>query len=400
MKTEFNVDTKGMQACAQEYKTYAAGIKDYEALLEGYKNELKQAGSSYDSIIDGLKALEDKLKYIYEGVDSMSDSLYEIVDEYTNSEKKATDIGSALLAAIGAALGAAMAEVLNKLRNKNNSDSGSDSQKKEDDNSTGKNGSNNSKSDSSENKNNNSSSNNNNSDKNNNNKNSGDGTKNGKGEEISGGATSSGDGSGSGSGSGSSSNTGNGSSKASGFSDNGLSLLCDLEVGNKVKRDSSGRITAIKIEDIGDGGYTVGFGVYIKHGDQATIDYYKKTYGIDVTDTSAYVPIDVCQKIFDNEIGKYTGYVDSAVKRYGLDLTQSQYDALTIMAYNRPSILNDGHAVGDLLKTGNMNPEDWRNAMINEYQGLKNWNKYGNGWTNRIDDELECFFQGDYKRNH
>ena len=400
MKTEFNVDTKGMQACAQEYKTYAAGIKDYEALLEGYKNELKQAGSSYDSIIDGLKALEDKLKYIYEGVDSMSDSLDEIVDEYTNSEKKATDIGSALLAAIGAALGAAMAEVLNKLRNKNNSDSESDSQKKEDDNSTGKNDSNNSKSDSSENKNNNSSSNNNNSDKNNNNKNNGDGTKNGKGEEISGGATSSGDGSGSGSGSGSSSNTGNGSSKASGFSDNGLSLLCDLEVGNKVKRDSSGRITAIKIEDIGDGGYTVGFGVYIKHGDQATIDYYKKTYGIDVTDTSAYVPIDVCQKIFDNEIGKYTGYVDSAVKRYGLDLTQSQYDALTIMAYNRPSILNDGHAVGDLLKAGNMNPEDWRNAMINEYQGLKNWNKYGNGWTNRIDDELECFFQGDYKRNH
>ncbi|MDY3795267.1 MAG: hypothetical protein SOZ81_00930 [Agathobacter sp.] len=364
MSTELKVKTSKMKIRASEYKSESNRLQYEVSDLEKIYNNLKAAGSEYDEVAAIVNDVKDNVENIQALIKNLGETLIDIIDDYEKSENKAADI-TGILGALG---------LLLSLIFGNNPGSGSGL------------GSGNGAG-------------------------SGSGSGNGSGAGSgsgtgsgSGSGSRTGTGSGSGAGSESGSNSGNGTSsgngKASGFSTDGLSLLCSLEVGNAVKKDANGNITAIKIEDIGDGGYTVGFGVYIKHGDTATINYYKEKYGIDVTDTSAYIPIEVCQEIFNDEIGKYTGYVDSAVERYGLNLTQSQYDALTIMAYNRPAILSDGHAVGDLLKSGNMNQSDWRNAMIEEYKGLKNWDKYGNGWTNRIDDELECFFDGDYKRNH
>lgn len=33
-------------------------------------------------------------------------------------------------------------------------------------------------------------------------------------------------------------------------------------------------------------------------------------------------------------------------------------------------------------------------------RGGENWKKYGSGWTNRVLDIPEVWFEGDYERNH
>ena len=78
----------------------------------------------------------------------------------------------------------------------------------------------------------------------------------------------------------------------------------------------------------------------------------------------------------------------------------NEYDALVIAVYNRPTLANEGHALDTLLKANNHNKDTWRTTLTNEYKGLANWGIYGNGWTNRINDEIELYFDGDYVRNH
>lgn len=61
------------------------------------------------------------------------------------------------------------------------------------------------------------------------------------------------------------------------------------------------------------------------------------------------------------------------------------------MAYNRPALFSDGGAIDYLLATGSHNMDEWRDKIIKEYQTLDGWEKFGKGWTNRLEDELELF---------
>lgn len=70
------------------------------------------------------------------------------------------------------------------------------------------------------------------------------------------------------------------------------------------------------------------------------------------------------------------------------------------MAYNKPDLLLKGGATYTMLETGNNNKNDWRNAILNEYQGLSNWNTFKNGWTARTEDLLELYFDKDYVKDH
>lgn len=184
-----------------------------------------------------------------------------------------------------------------------------------------------------------------------------------------------------------------------GLSENGFKLLASYEATSAVK-DKDGNVVSIPILDVGDGMYTIGIGNTVKKTDTKTIQEYKEKYGVDVTKVGAQVDIKTCMKIYNDHVNTYTSTVDNLLKRHNYTASQNEYDALVIAVYNRPALAKEGHALDTLIKNNNRNKDDWRTTLINEYKGLKNWNTYGKGWSNRIEDELELYFDNDYVRNH
>lgn len=184
-----------------------------------------------------------------------------------------------------------------------------------------------------------------------------------------------------------------------GLSENGFKLLASYEATSAVK-DKNGNVVSIPILDVGDGMYTIGIGNTVKKTDTKTIQEYKEKYGVDVTKVGTQVDIKTCMKIYNDHVNTYTSTVDNLLKRHNYTASQNEYDALVIAVYNRPALAKEGHALDTLIKNNNRNKDDWRTTLINEYKGLKNWNTYGKGWSNRIEDELELYFDNDYVRNH
>jgi len=184
-----------------------------------------------------------------------------------------------------------------------------------------------------------------------------------------------------------------------GLSENGFKLLASYEATSAVK-DKSGNVVSIPILDVGDGMYTIGIGNTVKKGDTKTIEEYKKKYGVDVTKVGTQVDIKKCMKIYNDHVNTYTTAVDNLLNRNNYKASQNEYDALVIAVYNRPALASKDHALDVLLRNNNHNKDDWRTTITNEYKKLANWNKYGKGWSNRIEDELELYFDNDYVRNH
>ncbi|RKM63201.1 hypothetical protein D6856_03500 [Butyrivibrio sp. XB500-5] len=185
-----------------------------------------------------------------------------------------------------------------------------------------------------------------------------------------------------------------------GISDEGFLLLCDYEVGKAGVYDKDGNLTALKIMDVGDGKYTLGFGITVDKDDEDAINYYMETYGIDVTNVGGEIDIDTSYKIYHEKESYYTGLVNSLCKRNNFSPTQQQYDALFIAVYNRPLLAKEGQALDVFLKQEGGSKEDFEQIVLSEYQGLGSWDKYGDGWTNRTYDESELYFDGDYERTH
>lgn len=184
-----------------------------------------------------------------------------------------------------------------------------------------------------------------------------------------------------------------------GLSENGFKLLASYEATRAVK-DKKGNVVSIPILDVGDGMYTIGVGNTVKKTDTKTIQEYKRKYGVDVTKVGTQVDIKTCMKIYNDHVNTYTSAVDNLLKRHNYTASQNEYDALVIAVYNRPALAKEGHALDTLIKNNNRNKNDWRKMLVDEYKGLKNWNIYGKGWSNRIEDELELYFDNDYVRNH
>ena len=184
-----------------------------------------------------------------------------------------------------------------------------------------------------------------------------------------------------------------------GLSENGFKLLASYEATRAVK-DKKGNVVSIPILDVGDGMYTIGVGNTVKKTDTKTIQEYKRKYGVDVTKVGTQVDIKTCMKIYNDYVNTYTSAVDNLLKRHNYTASQNEYDALVIAVYNRPALAKEGHALDTLIKNNNRNKNDWRKTLVDEYKGLKNWNIYGKGWSNRIEDELELYFDNDYVRNH
>lgn len=189
------------------------------------------------------------------------------------------------------------------------------------------------------------------------------------------------------------------------FSQSGYQLLIELELGTNLDKldyievDENGKIIAVRNHDVGDGGITVGVGIYVTSSNKERIEMLEEL-GVNWQDTSQWVAFETVQQAFNNISQDYENKVNNLVSKYNLSLSQNQYDALFLFAYNRMALFNEGGAVYNMIDSNNSKFADWREALLEEYKGLSNWNKFGNGWTNRIEDELELYFYGDYNRTH
>lgn len=189
------------------------------------------------------------------------------------------------------------------------------------------------------------------------------------------------------------------------LSANGYQFLIEYELGTNlsqydyIKLDNNGKISAIRNHDVGDGGITVGVGICVKPNNTERQEMLA-SLGIDWSDTSQWVPIETAEKAFTLISPTYENAVNTCLEKLNKTVTQSQYDALFAMAYNSTALFDKEGVVYKLLAQDNFNIDDWRDELIEVYKGKKDWDKYGKGWTNRIEDQLELFFYGDYKRTH
>lgn len=187
------------------------------------------------------------------------------------------------------------------------------------------------------------------------------------------------------------------------LSKEGYKLLLNFEGGQHIKYDDNNTPIGIEIYDAGDGCYTVGVGNAVPKDNEVLIkDYYDK-YGVDVTKVGETVDIDTCKRIFNDKIGRYTGLVNSLLKRTGYEANQNEYDALVLLVYNREVLSDENETLEELLRNGTTDKEKWENEIMSNYKegvASSRWNKYNKGWRNRTKDLTELFFDGDYNRDH
>lgn len=184
-----------------------------------------------------------------------------------------------------------------------------------------------------------------------------------------------------------------------GLSEEGFQILCEYEVPGAAVYDENGNIIGLEIMDVGDGKFTLGFGVTVDKDDTDTIQWYKETYGIDIK-VGEVVNLDISYRIYKEKELDYKNAVNNLCSRYAFSPTQQQYDALFLAIYNRPKLANQGHALDNFIKSGGTDRDIFYEELINEYKTLNGWDTYCDGWTNRILDEMEIFFDGDYVRSH
>ena len=171
------------------------------------------------------------------------------------------------------------------------------------------------------------------------------------------------------------------------ISDKGAELLISLEVG-VIEGDK------IMTKDLGDGGITIGFGTFIEHGDDELRRYYEKEYNITIKE-GEYLSRETAMKIYKDSLSDYEGVVSRFAENNGVALTQNQFDALTMQAYNRPS---------DSYLTPYLNDELSDEALVNQIMGVyqenttdEYYSKYGEGWRNRVSKQVDLYRYGRYE---
>lgn len=186
------------------------------------------------------------------------------------------------------------------------------------------------------------------------------------------------------------------------LTEEGYLFLCEDELGPKeswpdnelLKLDENGNIIAIRIHNVGDGGYTIGPGVFISEEYPERIAL-AESLGIDWDNTEVWVSIEDVNILY-SAISQY--YHDS-VKRIENStvkiFSSNQYDAVYDLIYWMPAL--EGTFI-DLINTTS-NKDTWvseltetAKANSSEYQ----WQEYGQGWINRIEGAVDLYFDGTY----
>ncbi len=185
------------------------------------------------------------------------------------------------------------------------------------------------------------------------------------------------------------------------LTEKGLMFLFELELGDRegwennenIQLDEDGNIFAIKIHDAGDGGYTLGPGIFISDEDTDRIEL-ANTLGIDWDNLNEWVSIEDVNKMYSFIAQEYHGYPKYVEERTETIFTPEQYDAIFSLLYWKP-FLDD--TVVELIQT-NARQEVW-----NEHLKEALCAKYGNdvfetypGWIPRIERTVDLYFEGEY----
>ena len=180
---------------------------------------------------------------------------------------------------------------------------------------------------------------------------------------------------------------GNGCGRPTRISEKGAELLISLEVGD-IEGDE------IMTKDLGDGGITIGFGTFIEHGDNELRRYYEEKYNITIKE-GEYLSRDIAMKIYKDNLSDYEDVVSRFAENNGVALTQNQFDALTMQAYNRPS---------DAYFLPYLNNKISDEALVNQIMGVyqenttdEYYSKYAEGWRNRVSKQVDLYRYGKYE---
>lgn len=182
------------------------------------------------------------------------------------------------------------------------------------------------------------------------------------------------------------------------LTDDGLIFLYECELGPKeswinsdfIQLDENGNIIKIKIHDVGDGGYTLGYGIYISEDDQDRIAL-AESLGIKWNDLSYWVPIEDVNIMFSHE-SQYYHSVEKEIERSTQKiLTPQQYDAIFSLIYLRPAF--EGKIIE--LINSNADKETWKKELLDELKKLPNFQS-NPGWVDRIERMVDLYFDGIY----
>jgi len=139
--------------------------------------------------------------------------------------------------------------------------------------------------------------------------------------------------------------------------------------------DEYGRITHILPHDIGDGGYTFGFGLYLRHGSP---EIQRLQGAMHVSEARERM----LQRVQDD-----VDAINDWLRENNITVTQNQFDALVSHRYNRGNISR----LLPFLRSGNFDRESLFEAMIGETNP-----NFREGLTNRYNEELEIFLNNNY----
>lgn len=186
-----------------------------------------------------------------------------------------------------------------------------------------------------------------------------------------------------------------------GLTEEGVNFLYNLELqlggdwrdSEHVVLDANGNVIAIKVHDVGDDGYTIGPGIYVK--DDETFRYrveYAETLEIDWNIVGSEVPMEKIETMFSYIEPETHSLVKRIERVTGIIFTTEQYEAVFSVLYLRPALYNN---IIELVNT-NANQEEWCDNIMKELNDLENAG--GNkGWQPRIEYSGRLYYEGIYE---
>ncbi len=157
--------------------------------------------------------------------------------------------------------------------------------------------------------------------------------------------------------------------------------------------------------DVGDGVITFGPGITYNTEEEGLEDINEK-YQTNYTISNNCIDVDILFKLQKDIMYIYEDYVSKKAFEHRIKLTQNEFDALLILAYNSPNLLKEEEVI-EMLKNKNHTKKEYIATINNYYKQMKNYydNKdteepndgYGQGWYNRIVDSAEVFFEEEYE---
>lgn len=170
------------------------------------------------------------------------------------------------------------------------------------------------------------------------------------------------------------------------ISDAAIELLLKYETpySKYLIKDNDGNILGIKPYNVGDGGITVGFGHFISYNTMAKdLNAYKLT--------QRNLSIDEAISLLKSDLEYFETQVLNLINENEIYLTQNEFDALVLQAYNYGNI----KYLTDLLKSGSRDRDEWIQVITKRMEKNKGTNFY-NGLMNRRYQEVDLFLYGDY----